>query len=830
MGRHVKTVIQLALLTCAALPAPVLGVVFSGQLVGGSDIGRFSSLAFDPAGRLVVSYHDAGNLDHDGPPGGLRLWHDANSNGAFDPGECRTIDNTGATGKWTSLAIDTNGLVTVSYFDYGNENLKLWHDADGDFTFDAGEIQNVDTSGRVGSFASLAFDAGGRATISYYDDDRDDLRLWHDADGDFAFDGNEVRNIDTNGGVGRWTSLQFDTNGRATVSYFDDELDALKLWHDTNGNLDYDTGEVRTIETSGQVGMCTSLRLDTGGRVTVVFYDTDSSELKLWHDIDGNLAFSAGEIQVLDTIGASAPYPALVVDAAGRALVSYYDVTGGNLKRWYDADGDFGYDAGEVETVDSNGTVGEYSALGFDSTGHIVVSHYDSTQHDLRLWCDTNGGLTADPGELRTVDVVGYDVGYSPSAVFDDDGVASVAYIDHATNDLHLWHDADGDLNLDAGEFQTIDQAGSSSTVALAIDYDGRATIAYFDGAFRHQLWHDVDGDHAADSGEISTLGDGTGKYTSLAFDASGCATVGFCDWSFAKLRLWHDADKDFQYDAGELRNIDSNGGDVGRHVSIAFDQQDLAAVAYHVHNPYYELRVWHDADGDFTRDLGEISVIDTPSSPPPDDSTGKYTTIAFDADSHAVVTYYRGTWEGSPGDLRLWHDENGSFAAEAGEITTIDSAGNVGRHAHLALDGAYHAAVLYADTTNQAIKFWHDADGDFTAGPGEIQTLDYAPRAGEHNALAIRPWDQTALIVYYDQDNHGLIVGVGNLPPACLKGDLNDDIAVTPDDVSPFVEVLLGDTPGWRELCAVDVNTDGLQNGADIQGFTTCLTGGPCP
>ena len=161
----------------------------------------------------------------------------------------------------------------------------------------------------------------------------------------------------------------------------------------------------------------------------------------------------------------------------------------------------------------------------------------------------------------------------------------------------------------------------------------------------------------------------------------------------------------------------------------------------------------------------------------------------------------------------------------------------DVGRFSSLAVDRTGRLVISYYDAGSLdhggapgGLRLWYDANSNGASDPRETPTLTYVARAGEYNAVAVHPWDQTALIAYYDRGNHGLIVGVGQLPPACLKGDVNDDGQVTSDDVGPFVDVLLDATAGWHELCAADVNSDGQQNGADIQDFTTCLLGGPCP
>lgn len=120
---------------------------------------------------------------------------------------------------------------------------------------------------------------------------------------------------------------------------------------------------------------------------------------------------------------------------------------------------------------------------------------------------------------------------------------------------------------------------------------------------------------------------------------------------------------------------------------------------------------------------------------------------------------------------------------------------------------------------------------------------------------------DINAAAVNSGLQGYALVIS-GNMEPVvvCLKGDLNDDGTVNAADISGFVSVLLnGGTP--REFCAADVNGingagpddvnpfvslllgvtfcprvkgdlngDMLVDGADVQGFTTVLITGGTP
>jgi hypothetical protein len=58
-----------------------------------------------------------------------------------------------------------------------------------------------------------------------------------------------------------------------------------------------------------------------------------------------------------------------------------------------------------------------------------------------------------------------------------------------------------------------------------------------------------------------------------------------------------------------------------------------------------------------------------------------------------------------------------------------------------------------------------------------------------------------------------------------CRRGDVNGDSSLTPADVEPFVDYLVGSqTPDDRARCSCDMNHDGELDGSDIQSFVDAL------
>jgi len=163
--------------------------------------------------NITIMDHRGGSTDNcdilfddsaDGPPGGTMI-------GTFTPAEplaAFPLDVANRTGDWVIHCLDTfggSGTGTLNQWSlhfahFGapdcNTNLILdecdvvgaTSDADSDLAASSGELMTLDAGNAVGRYCSLAFDPAGRATISYYTEASDDLRVWHDDDGDFASD------------------------------------------------------------------------------------------------------------------------------------------------------------------------------------------------------------------------------------------------------------------------------------------------------------------------------------------------------------------------------------------------------------------------------------------------------------------------------------------------------------------------------------------------------------------------------------------------------------------------------------------------------------------
>lgn len=138
-----------------------------------------------------------------------------------------TVDSNGDVGEETSLVLNSKGFPVISYLDGTKGDLKVA--ICGNVTCSAGNIiTTVDSIGDVGTYTSLALNASGFPVISYYDFTNNDLKVAVCGNTTCSA-GNTITTVDSTGDVGLYTSLTLNNNDFPIISYYDFTNNDLKV-------------------------------------------------------------------------------------------------------------------------------------------------------------------------------------------------------------------------------------------------------------------------------------------------------------------------------------------------------------------------------------------------------------------------------------------------------------------------------------------------------------------------------------------------------------------------------------------------------------------------
>lgn len=289
-------------------------------------VGRFNDVAYGSNGTLYVAWYD--------PTGQDLKFASRNSSGTWS--STTTIDSTGDVGTYASLAVDRTNHPAIAYYDATNADLKTAY-----FNGATWEVSTVDSTGRVGMYPSLAFDSSGNPAVTYYDRTHGDLKMaFNSAAGKWNFSV-----IDTTGDCGRYSSLASNpTTGRWSVVYE----------QTTNGLFRYGaqtkTGWSLTTVDDTQIG---------GGYTSLIFAQDSSSNY----------------------------FPAF----------SYYDAFNGDAKA-----ADYINGGWNVVTIATKGTVGLYGNFLSGSAGASCYYFSKSANQVVRAFSSDQNGASWTYTTLKT--------------------------------------------------------------------------------------------------------------------------------------------------------------------------------------------------------------------------------------------------------------------------------------------------------------------------------------------------------------------------------------------------------------------------------------------
>lgn len=223
-------------------------------------------------------------------------------------------------GLHLSVAIGTDGLPVLAYFDSATAMLALSHCDDANCR--SATTTRVAPSKTSGEYTSIAIGRDGLPIVSYYDRTKRTISVTHCGVVSCAT-GNVTTTPDpTMNEVGWYSSIAIGVDGLPVVSYYDATAGALRVTH--CGDITCGSNNVSTTvdDPVASVGHDSSLAIGRDG-LPIIAHSQAKEGLRLTHC--GNAACTAGNVSTLVTAPADAQgfYPSIAVGADGLPIVSH---------------------------------------------------------------------------------------------------------------------------------------------------------------------------------------------------------------------------------------------------------------------------------------------------------------------------------------------------------------------------------------------------------------------------------------------------------------------------------------------------------------------------
>jgi uncharacterized repeat protein (TIGR01451 family) len=372
------------------------------------------------------------------------------------------------------------------------------------------------------------------------------------------------------------------------------------------------------------------------------------------------------DIQTVDNAGSIDADTSLALDGSGWPHISYFDSDVGHLKcaRYVEGGGNCGPegDTWQCDTIDSTAWVGRDNSLALDGSGWPHISYRDWPNQALKYAHYVGEGGNCGPGgdtwQCDTIDSAG-DVGGDTSLALDGSGWPHISYRDLSNKALkyarYVGESGNCGPGGDTWQCDIIDSGGDLGRLTSLALEDSTPHISHYDHA-------NVDL-----------------RYARYVGGGGNCGPGG---------------------DTWQCDIIDS-GGDVGGYPSLAL----VGSI------PHVSYTDWTN-DG-----LKYAHLLGSGGNCGPGGDTWQCVTVDSPAwvssDTSLVLagsTPHIGYYDERDGDLRYAHHVGGSGNCGPGGDTwqciTIDSDGDAGRTASLALDGTGSPHISYYDAWSEDVRY----------------------------------------------------------------------------------------------------------------------------
>jgi hypothetical protein len=310
--------------SCSSANAPV-------TVDNASSVGTHTSIAIGADKFPVMSYYDEGNF--------TLKFAKCNDVSCSSPG-VKTIDSSFNVGQYSSITIlPADQTPVISYLDIGSQHLKFLKCTDASCGTVA-KVWTLDSDANTGLYTSIAIGTDGLPVISYYDNNLKDLKVVHCGDSSCSSN-NLFTKIDSNNEVGQYTSIAIGADAFPIISYYDFTNQTLRVAKcpDTTCSKSCGSGTTcTTVDSSADVGKNNSITVGMDGYPVISYIDTSNKTLKFARCGDKSCSTPCGSggtvCTSVDTADAGNidTYCSMTIGTDGLPVMAYFNFQALRLK------------------------------------------------------------------------------------------------------------------------------------------------------------------------------------------------------------------------------------------------------------------------------------------------------------------------------------------------------------------------------------------------------------------------------------------------------------------------------------------------------------------
>lgn len=368
-----------------------------------SKTANFLSIALDAGDAVHISYYDITGLKYA-----------TNQTGAW---VSVPLDTVGTSGLYNLISSDSNNI-HISYFDSTNTAVKYAVCSGGCTDASNWNIERVLSSGDTGRYNSVAMDTDGNIHVSYLGGG--ELRYAENTTGTWR-----TAAVGSSSSSGEYSSITIDSGGAVHIGYYDSDSVGLKYAVCKNDCVKPENWTSTIIE-KGLLGVgfaYVSLIVDDNDGIHISYYDIASGSLKYafcntdctldntgdgigdnWNRIFVDKSAIVNFTKITDV----GQYSSIALDKlSNKIYISYFERISGDLNIAEcdgncieDSDGDgIGnnwnpetIDKGEVDPFNqSTDSRGLFTSVKVDHDGYVHISYFNETTGDLKYATNKSG-------------------------------------------------------------------------------------------------------------------------------------------------------------------------------------------------------------------------------------------------------------------------------------------------------------------------------------------------------------------------------------------------------------------------------------------------------